>query len=81
MDRKPSIHAGLQDIAGPTQYDHRDLARQYSCRVRGLDTRVDAMIRVQGLWLSVQPLDMRAGTESALARVVAAFGAARPHQA
>ena len=39
------------------------------------------MIRVQGLWLAVQPLDMRAGTESALARVVAAFGAARPHQA
>jgi transposase len=28
------------------------------------------------VWLAVQPLDMRAGTESALARVVNVFGAA-----
>ncbi len=39
------------------------------------------MIRVEAVWLSVEPLDMRAGTESALARVVAVFGAARPHTA
>ncbi len=39
------------------------------------------MIRVDAVWLAVQPLDMRAGTESALARVVAVFGAARPHHA
>ncbi len=39
------------------------------------------MIRVDALWLAVQPLDMRAGTETALARVVAVFGAARPHHA
>ena len=39
------------------------------------------MIRVDAIWLSVEPLDMRAGTESALARVVAVFGAARPHTA
>ena len=39
------------------------------------------MIRVDVIWLAVQPLDMRAGTESALARVVAVFGAAHPHQA
>ena len=39
------------------------------------------MIRVDAVWLSVEPLDMRAGTESALARVVAVFGAARPHTA
>ena len=39
------------------------------------------MIRVDALWLAVQPLDMRAGTEAALARVVAVFGAARPHHA
>lgn len=31
--------------------------------------------------MAVQPLDMRAGTEAALARVVAVFGAARPHHA
>ncbi|MDI4635928.1 IS66 family insertion sequence element accessory protein TnpB [Pelomonas sp. V22] len=39
------------------------------------------MIRVDAQWLAVEPLDMRAGTEAALARVVAVFGAARPHHA
>ena len=39
------------------------------------------MIRVDAVWLAVAPLDMRAGTESALARVVGVFGAARPHHA
>ena len=39
------------------------------------------MIRVDAVWLAVQPLDMRAGTESALARVVNVFGAAHPHHA
>src|SRR6218665_522707 len=39
------------------------------------------MIRVDAVWLAVEPLDMRAGTEAALARVVNVFGAARPHQA
>jgi transposase len=37
------------------------------------------MIRVEALWLSVEPLDMRAGTETILARVVQVFGAAQPH--
>ena len=39
------------------------------------------MIRIDAVWLATQPLDMRAGTESALARVVQVFGAAHPHQA
>ncbi len=39
------------------------------------------MIRVDAIWLSVQPMDMRAGTDKALARVVAVFGAAHPHHA
>ena len=39
------------------------------------------MIRIDAVWLAVQPLDMRAGTETALARVVDVFGAARPHHA
>ena len=39
------------------------------------------MIRVDAVWLAVQPLDLRAGTEAALARVVTVFGAARPHHA
>jgi transposase len=39
------------------------------------------LIRVDAVWLAVQPLDMRAGTESALTRVVNVFGAARAHHA
>mgnify|MGYP003471252063 CR=1 FL=1 len=39
------------------------------------------MIKVEAVWLAVAPLDMRAGTEAALARVVGVFGAARPHHA
>ena len=39
------------------------------------------MIRVDALWLSTTPLDMWAGTETILARVVSMFGEARPHHA
>jgi transposase len=39
------------------------------------------LIRVDALWLAVEPLDLRAGTDAALARVVTVFGAARPHHA
>ena len=39
------------------------------------------MVRVDAVWLAVEPLDMRAGTESALARVVKVFSAAHPHHA
>ena len=39
------------------------------------------MIRVDAVWMAVEPLDMRSGTEAALARVVTVFGAARPHHA
>lgn len=37
------------------------------------------MIRIDEIWLSTEPLDMRAGPDTALARVVKVFGAARPH--
>ena len=36
------------------------------------------MIRVDAIWLATEPMDMRGGTETALARVVAVFGAAKP---
>jgi transposase len=39
------------------------------------------MIRVDALWLSIRPLDMRAGTETILAQVVRIFGEAKPHHA
>ena len=37
------------------------------------------MIRIDALWLAVEPVDMRAGTERLLARVVQVFGFCRAH--
>ena len=37
------------------------------------------MIRIYAIWLATEPMDMRSGTEKALARVVPVFGAAQPH--
>ena len=37
------------------------------------------MIRIDAIWLATEPMDMRAGTETVLARVIAVFGAAKPH--
>ena len=42
---------------------------------------VVALIRVEAIWLATEPLDMRAGTDTVLARVVKVFGAARPRHA
>lgn len=39
------------------------------------------MIPVKQIWLAVHPMDMRCGADTALARVVQDFGAARPHHA
>jgi transposase len=39
------------------------------------------LIRVDAVWMAIEPLDMRSGTEAALARVVTVFCAARPHHA
>jgi transposase len=39
------------------------------------------LIRVEAIWLAVEPLDMRMGLDAALARVVKVFGQARPHHA
>ncbi|MEO6277374.1 IS66 family insertion sequence element accessory protein TnpB [Roseateles sp.] len=37
------------------------------------------MIRVDAMWLAAEPVDMRAGTDRLMARVVEVFGAARAH--
>jgi transposase len=38
-------------------------------------------MRVDALWLSVEPMDMRGGSNTALGRVVTVFGAAHAHHA
>ena len=39
------------------------------------------MIRIDAVWMAVAALDMRAGMETALARVITVFGSAQPHHA
>jgi transposase len=39
------------------------------------------VIRIEAVWMAVEPVDMRAGTETALARVVRVFGEAHAHHA
>ena len=39
------------------------------------------MIPIEAVWLATVPLDMRCGTDTALARVVKVFGEARVHHA
>jgi transposase len=47
--------------------------------VRGLDARVAAVIRIDAVWLAVNPIDMRTGVDRLLASVVQVFGAAQAH--
>lgn len=37
------------------------------------------MIRIDAVWLAVEPIDMRAGADRLLARVVQVFGSAQAH--
>lgn len=37
------------------------------------------MIRIDAVWLAIEPVDMRAGADRLLARVVQVFGAAQLH--
>jgi transposase len=39
------------------------------------------MIRVDAVWLAIEPIDRRAGMDTALAPIVKVFGAAQPHHA
>jgi transposase len=39
------------------------------------------LIHIDAIWLATEPLDMRAGTDTAVARVIKVFGAVRPHHA
>lgn len=49
--------------------------------MRRLATGLAQMIRTDAVWMAVEPVDMRAGTETLLARIVLVFGEARPHHA
>ena len=50
-------------------------------RVRADAAGTDEVICIDAAWIVVAPLDMRAGVDTALARVVKVFGEARSHHA
>jgi len=47
--------------------------------VRDLDARAAEVIRIDAVWLAVQPIDMRTGVDRLLASVVQVFGVAQAH--
>src|SRR6202012_5127648 len=49
--------------------------------MRAVAARDREVIRIDAAWFAVEPLDMRAGVDKALARVVNVFGEARAHHA
>jgi transposase len=57
------------------------VARIGGKKVRAAAQRDHEVIRVDAAWLAIEPLDMRAGVDTALARVVNVFGEARAHHA
>ena len=77
----PSAVGGDSCRGPPWCYQHR----RALAAVGGGDAlpgwRLVTMIRIDAVWLATAPIDMRAGTETALARVVQVFGAAHPHHA
>ncbi len=50
-------------------------------RLRRVAEWFSEVIRIDAAWFAVEPLDMRAGVDTALARVVSVFGEARAHHA
>ncbi len=55
------------------------MAGQRGGGVCDLVERVATVIRIDAIWLAVEPVDMRAGADRLLASVVRVFGAAQAH--
>lgn len=77
----PAVGGHPDRIASLGHDDQGRLAGSGGPRLRGLAGRLATMIRVEAVWLCTVPVDMRAGTDTTLARVVQVFGSARPHHA
>lgn len=69
------------------RYDawHHDNARHVAGKRRSgmcaAVTRVVAVIRIDQVWIAVEPVDMRSGMDRLLAKVIEVFGASQPHHA
>lgn len=57
------------------------MAHERCWPVRRTAARVATLIRIDQIWLAVDPVDMRSGMDRLLARVVEVFGASQPHHA
>ena len=56
---------------------HREVAAARQHCLRSVAARVVAMIRINAIRLAAELMEMRVATDTALARVVKVFGAAR----
>lgn len=80
MDSIVHVSGTHLKVGRPAAHDHHgELATARGARLCGLAWRVAAVIRIDSLWLAVEPVDMRAGADRLLARVVQVFGAAQAH--
>jgi hypothetical protein len=62
--------------------EHGNPSTVFSAMAQGaLIKRSQQMIHIQQNWLATEPVDMRAGAETLLGRVVKVFGQAERHQA
>ena len=55
------------------------LASSFGTSLRPVAPGTFALIRTDAVWMATEPLAMRAGPKTFLARVVRVFGAAHPH--
>ncbi len=81
FDSGPSYSSGRESIRSASfkRRSRGELAsRKFSGMLR-FSARSAAIIRIDTIWLAIEPVEIRAGTEAALALVVAVFSAAKPH--
>ena len=62
-------------------WEEVDMLQGLCACIRSQDHRrqIGNMIRIDEIWLSTQPLDMRAGMDTVMAQVLRAFGYIKPH--
>ena len=76
---QPALRVDKGSTAPRSDHGVGELAHARGRGVCGLAARVLAVIRIDALWMGVEPVDMRAGADTLLARVVQVFGAAQAH--
>lgn len=57
------------------------MARVIGQSVRTVVARVVGVIKIEHYWMAIEPIDMRAGMETVLGKVVSVFGSAQAHHA